>query len=160
MLCLVAHLCLTLCDPVDCSLPVSSVHGDSPVKNTEMGCHDLLQGIFPAQGWNPGLQHCKRILYQLSYQGSQNTGVSRVAVPFSQGIFPAQGWNPGLLHCRQSLHQLSHQGCPPKSKCLLFSELPSPSAMILEAKKSHHYFASPSICYERSAGTRCHDLSF
>ena len=35
-----------------------------------MGSHSLLQGIFPTQGWNPGLQHCRRILYCLSHQGS------------------------------------------------------------------------------------------
>ena len=34
----------TLCNPVDCSLPDSSVHGDSPNKNTRGGCHALLQG--------------------------------------------------------------------------------------------------------------------
>ena len=39
----------------------------SPGKNTEMGCHALLQGIFPAQGSNPGLPHCRRILYCLSH---------------------------------------------------------------------------------------------
>ena len=38
-----------------CSLPGSSVHGDSPGKNTEVGCHALLQGVFPTQGSNPGL---------------------------------------------------------------------------------------------------------
>ena len=42
--------CLTLCDPIDCSPPGSSVHGDSPGKNTAMGCHFLFQGIFPIQG--------------------------------------------------------------------------------------------------------------
>ena len=47
--------CPTFCDPVDCSPPGSSVHGDSPGKNTGVGCHVLLQGIFPAQGLNPGL---------------------------------------------------------------------------------------------------------
>ena len=35
---------------MDCSLPGSSVHGDSPSKNTGVGCHGLLQKIFPAQG--------------------------------------------------------------------------------------------------------------
>ena len=54
MLCLVAQLCLLLCEPVDCSPPGSSVHGDSPGKNTGVGCHALLQGIFPTQGSNPG----------------------------------------------------------------------------------------------------------
>ena len=71
VLCLVALLCLTLCYPMDCSPPGSSVHGDSPAKYTGVGCHALLQGIFPTQGSNTGLPHCRRILYQLSYQGSR-----------------------------------------------------------------------------------------
>ena len=70
LLCLVAWLCLTLCDPMNCSLPGSSVHRDSPGKNTGVGCHALLQGIFPTQGSNPGLLHCRQILYHLSHQGS------------------------------------------------------------------------------------------
>jgi len=53
-----------------CSEPGSSVHEDSPDKNTAVGCHALLQGIFPTQGSNPGLPHCSRILYHLSQQGS------------------------------------------------------------------------------------------
>ena len=45
--------CPTLCDSIiDCGPPGSSVHGDSPGKNTGVGCHSLLQGIFPAQGSN------------------------------------------------------------------------------------------------------------
>ena len=43
---------------------------DSPGKNTGVGCHALLQGIFPTQGLNPGLPPCRRILYHLSHQGS------------------------------------------------------------------------------------------
>ena len=39
-------------DTMDCSVPGSSVHGDSPGKNTGVGCHALLQGIFPTQGLN------------------------------------------------------------------------------------------------------------
>ena len=57
VLCLVTKSCPTLCDPMDCSLPGSSVHGDSSGKNTGVGCHAFLQGIFPSQGSNPGLQH-------------------------------------------------------------------------------------------------------
>ena len=41
-----------LCDPMDCSLPGSSVHGSSPGENSGVGCHSLLQGIFPTQGSN------------------------------------------------------------------------------------------------------------
>jgi len=55
---------------MDCSLPGSSVHGDSPGKNTGVGFHTLLQGVFLTQGSNPGLLHCRQILYCLSHQGS------------------------------------------------------------------------------------------
>ena len=61
--CLSAQLCLTLCNPMDCSPSGSSVHGDSLGKNTGVGCHVLLWGIFPTQGSNPGLPHCRQILY-------------------------------------------------------------------------------------------------
>ena len=48
VLCLVTQSCPTLCEPLDCSLPDYSVHGDSPGKNTRVGCHALLSGIFPS----------------------------------------------------------------------------------------------------------------
>ena len=56
-------------NPMDCSPPGSSVHGDSPGKNTGVGSHFLLQGIFPTQISNPCRPHCRQILYHLSYQG-------------------------------------------------------------------------------------------
>ena len=52
------------------SLSSPSVHGDSPGKNTGVGCHFLLQGIFRTQGSNPGLLHCRWISHCLSHQGS------------------------------------------------------------------------------------------
>ena len=67
----VAQSCPTLCDPVDCSLQGSSVHGNSPGKNTGVGCHSLLQGIFPTRGLNPSLPHCRWILCQLSHSSVQ-----------------------------------------------------------------------------------------
>ena len=70
VLCLVAQSCPTLCDRMDCSLPGSSVHGASPGKNTRMVCLALLQGIFPTQGLNQALLHCRWILYILNHQGS------------------------------------------------------------------------------------------
>ena len=42
---------------------------NSPGQNTGMGSDSLLQGVFPTQGLNPGLPHCRQILYQLSHQG-------------------------------------------------------------------------------------------
>ena len=61
----------SFCNPMSCSPPGTSVHGDSPGKNIGVSCHTLLQGIFLTQGSNSGLLHCTQILYQLSYQGSQ-----------------------------------------------------------------------------------------
>ena len=50
---------------MDFSLPGSSFHGDSWGKNTVLSWHSLLLGIFPIQGMNPGLLHCRWILYQI-----------------------------------------------------------------------------------------------
>ena len=55
--CLAIKSCQTLCYPMDCSLPGFSVHGIFPGKNTAVGCHFLLQGIFLTQGSNPCLLH-------------------------------------------------------------------------------------------------------
>ena len=48
---------------------------NSPAQNTGVGSHSLLQGIFPTQGLNPGLLHCRQILYQLSHQGNPSLGI-------------------------------------------------------------------------------------
>ena len=71
-MCLVASFASDSLEPqrVYYSSPGSSVHGDSPGKNTGVGCHTLLQGIFPTQGLNPGLLYCRSLLYHLSHQGS------------------------------------------------------------------------------------------
>ena len=71
---------------MDCSLLGSSVHGDSSGKNIGVGRHALLQGIFPTQRSNPGLLHCRQILYQLSYQGSSYTYM----YPFTPKLPPIQ----------------------------------------------------------------------
>ena len=100
MLCIVAQSdslsCPTLCGPVDFNLPGSSLHGHSPGKNIGVGCHALLQAIFPTQGWNPGLLHCRQILYHLSHQGSPRV-LEWVAYPFSRGSF--QPRNPTGVSC-------------------------------------------------------------
>ena len=69
---LVAQWCLTLCDLMDCSLPGSCVHGILQVRILEWvaAIHSFLQGIFPTQGSNLGLPHCRQILHHLSHQGS------------------------------------------------------------------------------------------
>ena len=89
---------------------------NSPGQNTGVGSLSFLQRIFPTQGLNPGLPHCRRILYQLSQKGSPNTGVGSLSL--LQQIFPTQESNWGLLHCRQILYQLNYQGSPLQYSCL------------------------------------------
>ena len=58
-------LCLTLCNPMN-----YTVHGILQVRILEEIAIPFSRGIFPTQRWNPGLLHCRWILYQLSHQGS------------------------------------------------------------------------------------------
>ena len=89
--CLVTQSCPTFYDRMDCSPPGSSVHGDSAGQNTGVGCHVLLQRIFPTQSSNPGLPHCRQILYHLSLQGSPRI-LEWVAYPFSRGSSWLGNW--------------------------------------------------------------------
>ena len=80
--------CIYSCVCVSCSVVPDSLrpHGlqstrflcpwDFPGKDTGAGCHFLLQGIFPTQGSNPGLLHCRHVLYRLSYKGSPRANFS------------------------------------------------------------------------------------
>ena len=76
---------------IACQAPPESPPWDSPGKNTGVGCHFLLQGIFPTQGSDPGLLHCRQILYQLSLQGSPRI-LEWVAYPFSSGSSQPRNW--------------------------------------------------------------------
>ena len=96
----VTQSCLTLCNPMDyiggslvAKLRPTLVTAWTaawqaplfmgfPGKNTEMGCHFLLQGIFPTQELNPGILHGRKSLYQLSYEGSPRI-LEWVTYPFS-----------------------------------------------------------------------------
>ena len=64
---------------------------NSPGKNRAVSCHALLQGLFPTQGSNPGLLHCRQILYQLSHQGSPRILVW-VGCPFSRETSQSRNW--------------------------------------------------------------------
>ena len=103
----------TLCNPMDCSPPGSSVHEDSPGKNTRVGCHALLQETFPTQRSNPGLPPGFLQVDSLMSESPgkpKNTGVGGLSL--LQGICSTQELNWGLLHCRWILYQLSYQGSP------------------------------------------------
>ena len=70
-------------------------------QNTGVGSLSFLQGIFPTQGSNQGLPHCRQILYQLSHKGSPRI-LEWVAYPFSSGSSRSRNqtgvsWIPGRL---------------------------------------------------------------
>ena len=93
------QLCPTLCDPTGLQPASFSVHEDSPGKNTGVDCHALLQGIFPTQESNPGLRHCRQILYHLSHQENPRI-LEWVAYPFSrQTSWPR---NQTRVSCKQA----------------------------------------------------------
>ena len=107
----------TLSDPTDYTYSP----WNSPGQDTGVGSLSLLQGVSLTQTSNPGLLHCRRILYQLSHQGSPGI-LEWAAYPFSR-VFPTQESNRGLLHCKQILYQLSYQGSPLNAKFLLLSSI-------------------------------------
>ena len=74
-----------------CSAPGSSVHGDSPGQNTGVGCHLLLQKIYPTQGFNRGLLHCRWILYHCpiqEMQGGKSSSSNTFQVPVLHLLTP------------------------------------------------------------------------
>ena len=81
----VAQSCPTLSDPMDCSLTRLLRPWDVPGKNTGVGCHFLLQEIFLTQGLNPGLPHCRQMLYCLSHQGSPKASIPTLKPRSTQG---------------------------------------------------------------------------
>ena len=101
--------CPTLCDPMDYSLPDSSVHGDSPGKNTGVSCHALNQGIFLTQGLNLSLlrlPHCSRSLYPLSWKARKIHSVQ-----FSCSVMSDSLWPHGLQHNRFPFPSPSPEVC-------------------------------------------------
>ena len=83
----VTQSCPTLCNTMDCPW-------NSPGQSTGVGSLSLLQGIFQTQGSNPGLPHCRQILYQLSHKGSPRI-LEWVAYTFSSVYLPNPGTKPG-----------------------------------------------------------------
>ena len=83
---LVTQSCPTLCGPMDCDLPGSSDLGDSPGKDTEVGCHILLHGDLPCPGIKPTFPSLQMDSLPSAPQGKpKNT--EWVAYPSSRGAF-------------------------------------------------------------------------
>ena len=113
----VAQSCPTLCNPTDCSLSGSSVHGIFQGKSAGVDCHFLLQGIFPTQESNPGLPHCRQTLYHLSHQWLHQFTLPLTRQEFSliSTLSPAflvyrslddghSDWHKVIPHCSFGLH--------------------------------------------------------
>ena len=88
---------------------------NSPGQNTKVGSLSLLQGIFPTQGSNPGLPHCRQILYQLSHQGSPRI-LEWVAYPFSSISSQPRNqtgvsWITGGFFTNWAIREALHSAC-------------------------------------------------
>ena len=106
-----------ICESESCSVVSNSLapQGLYPMEFSRpeywSGLLSLLQGIFPTQGSNPGLPHCRRNSLPAEPQGKpKNTEVGSLSLLLE--IFLTQESNQALLHCRQILYQLSYQGSP------------------------------------------------
>ena len=109
--------------------------GDSPGKNTGVGCHALLQGIFPTQGSNPGLLHCRQILYQLSHEGSPRV-LEWVAYPIFYCIHLIclfSAFMGGLQSCLASFNHLFFSWPQPTSFLIYLLQSSMNSCICLQA---------------------------
>ena len=102
----VTQSCLTLCDPMN-----YTVQGILQARTLEWVAFPFSMGSSQPQGSNPGLLHCRRILYQLSHQGSPRI-LEWVAYPFSRESSQPRNRTRVPLHCRWILYQPSFQGRP------------------------------------------------
>ena len=96
---------------------------NSPGQNTGVGSLSLLQGIFPTQGSNPGLPHCRWVDSLPAESPGKPKKIGVGSRSLLQWIFPTQGLNRGLLHCGRILYQLSQRGSPGSYTIIYYSHL-------------------------------------
>ena len=122
LLCLVTQSCPTLCNPMDCTPPGSSVHGDSPGKIMENTPFSMVESVAMESAAVPssrGFFEPRSPTLQVDSLSSEspgkpkNTGVGSLSL--LQRTFPTQELNRGILYCRWILYQLSYQGSPETS---------------------------------------------
>ena len=119
--CLVAQSRPTLCNPIDCSTPGSSVHGDSPGKNTGVGCHFPLQWIFLTLASSPQTMKPPR------HRQGREEGWGGMAVPLAATGASGPSWHTGKAPCGCAAQTLSMKGLGgrpklPKALALLQAE--------------------------------------
>ena len=107
---LVTQSCLTLCDPMDCSLPGSSLHGIPQIRILEWVAIPFSRGSSQSRDWTRVFLHCRPILYHLSYQGSPKKSrrgekelKSCFAKPCRKQRFQAMATNSSCHHKKTAL---------------------------------------------------------
>ena len=110
---------------------------NSPGQNTGVGSLSFRQGISPTQGLNPGLPHCRQILYQLSHKGSPRV-LEWVAFPFSRGSPQPRDWTrvscaAGRFFTSWATRQVLH-----RVLCRCQSQSPNPPPHLLVILCSLH----------------------
>ena len=158
--CLVTQSCQILCDSTDCSPPGCS--WNSPGKNTAVGCHFLLQGIFPIQGSNSGLLHCRQILYHWSHQISpynkhnkclfnQNGGDSP-GDPMVKNLLAMQRtWLGSLIRELKSHMTQDNKACAPQLPSLCARAASREAQMPQLERSSQVPQIKPECCHEDPA---------
>ena len=98
----VTQSCPILCDPMDCSLPGSSIHGIFQARILEWVATFLLQQIFLTQELNLGLPHCRQMLYHLSHKGGPGAILRhpKLGIGSAYPFCLEWGWLPGWHHHR------------------------------------------------------------
>ena len=114
----VTQSCPTLCDPMGCNLPGSSVHGPLQAGTLEWVASflPLLQGISPSQGPNPDLLHCRQTLHHLNCQGSPWTRGACVFLNYTFALIYARSGISGshgnsIFSFLRHHHAFLHSGC-------------------------------------------------
>ena len=136
---------------MDCSLCPWNSSG----KNTGVGCQSLLQGIFPTQGLNPCILHCRQILYCLSHQGSSpDSVVTLERLPFN-GLILLSSLRPNVCTQVRQLHStMDVQVGPPEAtdRCCMLPFWPWPLVILFAAPLwwpavLPKFFMDPMICF-------------
>ena len=130
---LVAQSCPTLCDPMGCSPPGSSVRGISPARILEWVAISFSRGIFLTQGLNPGLLHCRQTLYRLSHQGRELLPACQVR----DGVLMA----PALSPARSSSQDFQ------KHRTLVLSNNNLNQRHLLSSFSAERPFKLPTVCF-------------
>ena len=129
------------CDPMDYS------PWTSPGQNTGVGSLSLLQGIFPTQALNPGLQHCRQILYQLSHQRRPRI-LEWVADPFPSGSsWPRNRTRVSLRPLKSHFIHVSPSNHTPATACFC--------SWILQVWSSGFLFALPGLLFAPDLHLAC-----